>query len=116
MKTKECNKCGKVFPATTEYFYKNRTKKDGLTSSCAECRREYTKKYYEKNKDKIKKCAQVPRSMRDVEYRYYEGDEVLAEGTIHEISKQIKETPTVLAHYATPAYTNRKGKRLIRKS
>ena len=46
-KTKQCTKCGEI--KAFEYFYKYKTSKDGLQSSCKECR----KKYYEQNKEKI---------------------------------------------------------------
>lgn len=35
--TKRCTKCGEEKPATTEYFRKDKTKKDGLYSSCKKC-------------------------------------------------------------------------------
>ena len=35
--TKVCTKCGKRLPATTEYFYKQRMGKFGLTPECKEC-------------------------------------------------------------------------------
>lgn len=44
MGTKTCNKCGKEYPATTEYFNINNGKKDGLNYSCKECMKEYRAK------------------------------------------------------------------------
>ena len=35
--TQVCSVCGKEFPATEEYFYKNKTGKYGLRSICKEC-------------------------------------------------------------------------------
>ena len=35
--TKVCTTCGKEFPATTEYFYRQKTGKYGLTAECKEC-------------------------------------------------------------------------------
>lgn len=35
---KTCNGCGKVKPATTEYFYKAKGGKYGLNGTCRECR------------------------------------------------------------------------------
>ena len=60
---KKCTKCGEWKPETTEYFNRDRTKKDGLLTRCNECVREYReknrgkiaerqRKYYEKNKEK----------------------------------------------------------------
>jgi hypothetical protein len=57
---KKCSKCGIDLPATTEYFYRDKTKKDGLYSSCRACfiasvdlkrRAEYDKKRYWDNRD-----------------------------------------------------------------
>ncbi len=36
---KRCNKCGNDFPATLEYFHKDRDKPDGLATFCKECKR-----------------------------------------------------------------------------
>ena len=50
--TKVCTKCGKEFPATSEYFRRNSKCKDGLGSQCKQCQREYNKKYNAENKEK----------------------------------------------------------------
>jgi DNA-directed RNA polymerase subunit RPC12/RpoP len=34
---KRCNKCGKKYPATVDYFNRNRSKADGLQYSCKQC-------------------------------------------------------------------------------
>lgn len=88
-KIKLCNKCNRELPATTEYFYRNKTKKDGLQSICKECKskvdRAYnqanqeniskqSRKYYEENKDKISEYHKI----------YYEENK-------SEINKQHKE-------------------------
>lgn len=41
MQTKVCYQCKRELPATTEYFYKNKGHKDGLSSMCKECQHEY---------------------------------------------------------------------------
>ncbi len=46
---KVCNRCKRQLPATTEYFWKDRTKKDGLHTICKECK---------KPKPTLKKIAQ----------------------------------------------------------
>lgn len=38
---KKCNKCGKLFPATTQYFRPQKGNKDGLRGECRECRKKY---------------------------------------------------------------------------
>jgi len=42
---KRCIKCHKEYPATTEYFYKDRGYADGLRGECKMCTREYGKRY-----------------------------------------------------------------------
>jgi 5-methylcytosine-specific restriction endonuclease McrA len=53
---KACNKCGQSKPATTEFFARDKSKKDGLRSNCKACQRkwreenpEYQRKYHEEN-------------------------------------------------------------------
>ena len=45
---KICTKCGSGYPATTEYFYADRTHKDGLHSECKKCHKQVQKKRYQK--------------------------------------------------------------------
>lgn len=52
---KVCSKCGKKFPATNEYFYPMKDRKDGLSNWCKECSKEWTKKYRIDNYDLILK-------------------------------------------------------------
>lgn len=49
MLTKICNKCGRVFPLTSEYFNTNKRHKDGFLNDCKICRHQY----YMNNKSKI---------------------------------------------------------------
>ena len=37
---KRCSRCGKIKPATTEYFHRNRTTTDGVNRWCKNCVRE----------------------------------------------------------------------------
>ena len=74
MKTKKCSKCDKTFPLTKEYFHLNKSNEDGFQNACKVCRNESnrikqreryktnkdkmlasSKKYQEKNAEKIKK-------------------------------------------------------------
>lgn len=66
---KKCTKCGRMLPANTDNFYRDRSVKCGLVSQCKECasahdkiyhkqhkqhkqkRAEYNKKYYEETKE-----------------------------------------------------------------
>jgi len=45
---KKCSKCGEIFPATTEYFYRQKDKKGnpGLHWQCKTCRKNYAKEWY----------------------------------------------------------------------
>ena len=55
IKTKECNKCRKVLPATTENFYKKKDAKNGLAGICKKCRKD---DYLEKNNLKTNKIEE----------------------------------------------------------
>jgi hypothetical protein len=60
--TKKCTVCGKKLPATSEHFHKSKKGKFGLRSNCKVCvkqttdreeKRQYHKKYYQKNRKKV---------------------------------------------------------------
>lgn len=58
METRVCSCCGVEYPATTEFFYADKTvKRDGLASKCKMCRLEQMDKYREVNRDDINKRA-----------------------------------------------------------
>jgi hypothetical protein len=57
-KTKGCTKCQEELPATTEFFHKNKSKKDGLCSKCKECKKQYNKQYYQDHKEEFKEKNQ----------------------------------------------------------
>ncbi len=40
---KKCSKCKEWMPATLEYFYSNKSKKDNLCDECKKCRQKYLK-------------------------------------------------------------------------
>lgn len=48
---RHCCGCKQSFPGTGEFFNKG-TRSDGLHSLCKTCHREYSKKFYEKDKDR----------------------------------------------------------------
>ena len=51
---KTCTRCNEAKERTE--FYKDRTKKDGLTSSCKQCARERSRKWREANPEKVVQC------------------------------------------------------------
>lgn len=55
MKTKTCCVCGNEFPATREYFNRNRKAKDCLDYACKKCRREASRRYRQRNPELVKK-------------------------------------------------------------
>lgn len=59
MKTKVCSKCRLEFPATTDYFYRQKGGKYGLRGMCIECKKEQDKQYVEKNRDACRKVARI---------------------------------------------------------
>ncbi len=74
---KTCTKCGKTFPATTEFFHRNSENRDGLRSICKDCAKvkahEYNQThkeqvsasdhiYYETHKEEVKAASRAWRS------------------------------------------------------
>lgn len=49
---KRCTKCGKYFPATTEYFTRHKAHRDGLYTWCKTCTREKDRARYAANPDR----------------------------------------------------------------
>lgn len=84
MDDKTCTKCNNVFPATTEYFYKNKNQKDGLRTWCKNCVNENylmnkTKRNlqnrlnYRKNRDdRVLKCKIWRQNNPDHYKQYYQ--------------------------------------------
>ena len=54
MENKTCLKCGRNLPATAEYFHRHKRYKDGLRSTCKECRKRIRAEQYQENPDKFK--------------------------------------------------------------
>ena len=57
--TKHCLGCCKDYPATTEYFSKNKDGKFGLHSQCKMCRSQYNKNWREENAERHAKNART---------------------------------------------------------
>lgn len=52
MPVKQCKKCGLEKPATSEYFDKAKTCRDGLRSRCKDCGKAYRKGFYKEYNEK----------------------------------------------------------------
>ena len=61
---KTCTTCGEIKPATTEFFYRQSAKKDGLNPICKSCINRQHAEYREANPDKVKasKIAEYERN------------------------------------------------------
>ena len=49
-KLKRCSRCKQTLPATSEFFHKHNSRKDGLDPWCKKCKKEYHKTYYKLKK------------------------------------------------------------------
>lgn len=54
MQIKKCSKCKKI--KLLSEFYKNKFRLDRYSDWCKKCNNKYSKKYYQKNKEYLKKC------------------------------------------------------------
>jgi hypothetical protein len=52
--TKACTNCKIEYPATSEYFHKDRNLKSGLKYACKNCANKAMQKYYSENTEKMK--------------------------------------------------------------
>ena len=69
--SKTCTKCGETKPL--DDFHRNKTGAGGRRSYCKECVREYTRRYYEENRDKARERKRRHyEENRDNHRRYYE--------------------------------------------
>jgi hypothetical protein len=78
MNTKACSKCGRIFPATLEYFYSDKECRYGVSSICKECRG-HKFGIFEKNKpvDGYKICSRCGRNFPyTTEYFYSNGKDL----------------------------------------
>jgi len=50
LEVRACNKCGREFPATNEYFVGTKLCKSGISRVCRECDRNDKREYYQANK------------------------------------------------------------------
>lgn len=100
---KTCIKCKEEYPATTEYYYKAKTNKDGLNNQCKECKRKQAKKYQERKKNDpewVEKRRLEQRKRAEVN-REKNKNRVFDENQLKHCGKCKKHKP------ATPEYFNR---------
>ena len=65
---KTCIKCGRTFPRTYDFFYKDHSRKDGLYPYCIECSRPKLKESALKHKQKVLSVSgRKPRKIMDDE-------------------------------------------------
>lgn len=80
---KACTTCKEEKSATSEYFYRDKSRKDGLFPTCKKCKKEYDKKhyqenkehyaeYYEENKEEISERKRKHRQENKEKYREYD--------------------------------------------
>lgn len=93
MDIKHCGKCDNDFPATNEFFYKNKAKPDGLATPCRACSKEAAGKFYEKNKIKINKSKKKYWSNR-----YFSEKEAKGKNKTPDVISAFKDTD--LAYFA----------------
>lgn len=55
--SKTCSTCKNDKPVSE--FYRDKSKKDGLTAMCVQCRRSYEKKYYQDNAEKLRERSRA---------------------------------------------------------
>jgi endogenous inhibitor of DNA gyrase (YacG/DUF329 family) len=68
---KICTKCLMEYPATTEYFHKNKNERDGLYHTCKACRNTMARTEYENRKDYYKSYAKANESkLKDARKQY----------------------------------------------
>ena len=112
MKTKACSnpKCKKEYPATTEFFYKQ---KDKLSSRCKVCVNKQKKQYYKENKDSIlayNKQYYLDNQEKKIQYRfdhYWENREDILE---YKKGYHLKHYPENKAKYIAKDIKRRKRK------
>lgn len=69
---KRCSKCGIEYPATAEYFYRDKCSKDGLRVQCKSCRCKHQQTYYHNEYRERQLANQKHRRETDSKYREYQ--------------------------------------------
>lgn len=90
---KKCTCCKEPFPPTTEYFHRDKAKKDGLATECKACSLAKARIYYQSNSEAIKERSRKWRLENTEQHRQY--------------SKQWKEEHPQEKQEATDLYRTR---------
>jgi hypothetical protein len=64
-----CTGCKETFPATLEYFHKDKRKLSGVSSKCKDCRNRYTRKYNKENPELQTQYSRARRNAPCLIYR-----------------------------------------------
>ena len=112
MNTKICTKCGEEKAATTEFFYKQKRCKYGLTPACKSCR----KIYCQQNKEKISKRGKQYREINkekisERKKQYYEANK---ERSLECRKQYYEANREKIVEYQKQHYQNNKEKILER--
>ena len=102
---KKCSKCHKIYPATPEYFSRNKSRKDNLACWCKECYKRY--KQSDKGKATLKKYRQTEeskQSRRNSDYKYNYGI------TLAEYDQMFEQQNSCCAICGQPEIVKFKGK------
>jgi len=61
---KQCFQCKQVYPATPEYFHRNKWRTDGLRAICKECAIERSITYQRTHRDKVNEYQRSRRKQK----------------------------------------------------
>lgn len=106
---KSCNTCHGIFPASTEYFHRWKTSKDGLSFRCKRCQRVANKKSYYANHEERKEKG------RTDYYRVKETDYDRLRETNREASKRYHQKGSESVRRARRDAARRAYKRYVLK-
>lgn len=99
---KQCSKCLNRYPATADYFYRDKHKKDGLKSVCISCKRAYR----DQNKEKAKQYRELRKEQLQ-QYRDTHKEEKL----VYNREYRIKNRETLVEYQIRYNFEHRQEKR-----
>src|SRR5216683_3481553 len=99
---KQCSKCGDSFPATTDFFGRDKQTRDGLYPTCKACRKayyaahvdeqslEYHRQYYQDHKEGLSQKSKVRNEANKEQRRQYN---IAHRARNAERARQYRQTP-----------------------